>query len=374
MTFGTEITIGNRESSLHDIARCLLLAQVILGHMAGIALPTIPHMLHDPGENAALIAYRLLTRFGSQAAFLFVFLSGFMVAGPLFRGAVTGAFPNASAYYRKRMKRILPVAVLAILLTAALDLIATHALGLGKLYRTGLGYDATIELSWLNFFGNLAFLQPTFVHAFGSNGPLWTLGYIVQYYVLGYALLSLSVSLSIKRRPWCLPLLTLIILIGMTTINLEWAVLFLSWLAGGMTRLIRTPRKLGPALLVLGALLFVVSNVAPALVSASMSMIIGFCFVAWTRSLPEGPPQGGNRFLSFLAAETYTVYAIHYPIIVFIAATAFPSGASQTGSFTSYVLLSICMVSISTLVISKLVDRAIRARFVLNPDNSPSNN
>lgn len=73
-----DLKLGKHESLYHDLLRIMLIFQVIVGHVAAVTLPQMPVLLAEPVGNATEITLKLLTRYGPQAAYLFVFLSGYM--------------------------------------------------------------------------------------------------------------------------------------------------------------------------------------------------------------------------------------------------------------------------------------------------------
>lgn len=337
------------ESVLHDLLRCILIAQVVLGHLAAIALPDIPTLRMNGADNAFLIAYRLLTRFGPEAAYLFVFLSGYMVGGPLIRSFSSNTSPSFFQFTTKKLSKLAPVAFIALLLTAALDLLAINAFGKGQAYASLLPYDATATLTVVHFLGNILFIQPVAIESFGSNGPLWTLGYIAQYYLLGWVIFKLF---SLDRR---LGLAALLIAAGaMAYVKPEWAVLFLSWIAGSIARNITRPAF--PAMCWLAAAigLFIASNLAPPLISAAMSIATGLCFAMTFKAitLPKKMPRM-RKILRRAGDGIFSLYAIHYPVCMFIFAVLYSRRTISDIEFVTFSAVSLAALIPLTLITDK---------------------
>lgn len=351
--------LGGNESAWHDFIRCVLIAQVVMGHLAGIALVPVPELIAQDRFLDAI--FRLSFRFGGQSAFLFVFLSGVMVGGGLIAALRDGSLPSASAFFSKRMNRILAISVLAILATAALDILAVHVFGKEGVYRHGSVYDMVAALTWPNFFGNLLFLQPVVTPAFGSNGPLWTLGYIVQFYVVAWIIARLWL---LSRIAAIVLLLTVLIAMGLA--KPEWSVLFIGWLVGGFARFLTPGRRMAPFALGGGVAIFVASNLAPSLGSAMLSVPVGILLVFWVKSTSWSLPEGWGRRLRCLSNEIYAIYAVHYPVAMFIFALAIGAPATNSGTFFLYVLGALVAVTAASVLISRAGGEATSAFEVVN--------
>lgn len=345
-SFDADARLGKTESQGHDVLRLILVMQVVLGHAAMIALPDMGHLRQATSGMWPEILYRLLTRFGPQAAYLFVFLSGVMVAGNLFAGLRdSGTVPSFLSFMGRRSKRLVPVTLLSILLTALLDWFACGPLGLHEVYRNGLQSDLTQNYTPVDFLGSSLFLQPIFVDAFGSNGPLWTLGYIFQFYVLGWGLCRI---LQISRTGGSVALLLGVASMGF--VRPEWAILFVGWLIGGMMRLVPFNWPALPPLLA-ATLLMILSNLLPALVSATLSCVVGGLFVAGLRGLHRPLGAFSASFLRQISNDSFVLYAVHFPVMMFVFAVFF-GGIQLTGvQFAAFAASGlIAAITISWLV------------------------
>lgn len=345
------LRLGRAESQWHDVLRLFLILQVVFGHIAAIALPSVPDLTADIAANWPYITYRFMWRFGSQSAFLFVFLSGFMVAGPLLAHLSNQSVPSAGEFFSKRLKRIAPIAICAVLLTAVLDWLSAMAPDGQDLYRHGYAYDMVATATWTNFFGNLVFLQPVFVPAFGSNGPLWTLGYIVQYYAIGWVLCRLYTSH--RRVAWAS---LSMVLIAMTLVRPEWSVLFVTWIAGGFARHVKTPSRFRVAFFLLGIAVFVWSNLLDPLIAAGLSIATGFLL---TQALMHGPELrwiSSSAWLRGLSNNSYVIYAVHHAVLVSAYVVAFRGAVGADPRFFLYVGVSVVAVLVASLLVNMLVN------------------
>jgi peptidoglycan/LPS O-acetylase OafA/YrhL len=325
--------------------------------MAAIGLPSFAHLTADLGEDWPYVVYRFTWRFGSQAAFLFVFLSGFMVAGPLMAKLKTEAMPTARVFFTKRLRRIVPIAFGAVLFTALLDALSRTVFNAERLYQGSYAYDMIEATSWTNLVGNLLFLQPVFVDAFGSNGPLWTLGYIVQYYAIGWAFCKFYSKNKI------LGLIALIFaLTAMALASAEWAVLLVSWLGGGLARQISTPKLLRVPFMLLGAAIFVASNLASPLLSAALSIPVGFLVTQAIMHGPAVPRLATNTWLRKVSNDSYVIYAVHHPVLMSVWVVLFGGAVGSNPRFLLYVAASGVAVLAASVILTKLVNRLVAER------------
>ena len=294
------------------LLQLFFVAQVICGHIAMIALPPFVMLTFDEPHDYIIAFWRLTTRFGLQAAYGFIFLSGYFLIPQLYRIVRHKDAAALRHFFLRRLIRIYPVLVAALILTLVLDNIGTAPHQGEAIYRIIPGYNAIEARTLSNFLRNLLSLQPTFSGAFGSNGPLWTLGYIVQFYVVA----TVMAFIAVRNLVW-----TYVSILIITTLAFllkpEWALLFLSWLGGGLVRVVNigTP-KTWPILLVTGIVLFVLSNLAPAMLSiltaafAVAMMVTALTKVDAKTFLPS--------FLSRLSDASYPLYAFHFPILILV--------------------------------------------------------
>lgn len=298
-----------------DLLRLFLVAQVIMGHLAMIAFPAFDTLDLARPADAFVAIFRLLTRFGGEAAFVFIVISGFLLGPRLLASALDApGSETVGRFIMGRLKRIYPTLIAALALTAALDWAAIVWLGAEPLYRTIAVYDAVDRLTWPALLGNMLSLQPTFAEAFGSNGPLWTLGYIVQFYVAASALAAVC---RWNRRA------AIVLLAGLFASALvwdpRWGLLFACWLISGAMRWFpaRSPRT-GWILAGIGLVLFVVSNLPQQVFDVILAGLAGLLWLAAIQApfVPAGPARLPG-WLARINAASYPLYAFHFPLAVF---------------------------------------------------------
>lgn len=352
---GQSWSLPPEASAWLDALRALLIAQVVLGHFAAMALPEIPELGGQDSVFAAfVVAYRLATRFGAQAAFVFVFLSGFLVGGPLLAARREGRTLGFGSFARRRLARILPTLWIAVGLSAFLDTLGAFGLGAAGVYSSQRAYDFVAAMTARNFVGNLLCLEPTFVAAFGSNGPLWTLGYIVQFYLAGFLLFRLIAW----RTGWPFAFAACF-LIAALACGAEWACLFAVWCLGAAARVFPTGARFGswPSLVV-GAALFVAANRAPSLASIFICGASGVLVLGWARATPARLAAAPRRVLSWIASFGYETYAVHYPAAFFVFAVCFRERARDIGTFGLFLAAASLVVVVLSLTIQRIVARS----------------
>lgn len=129
-------------------------------------------------------------RFGHQAVMLFFVLSGFLIHYSMIKAVRPGDQKNNGSwikYYIKRINRIYPPFIFALLFTLFLDYIGKNVLEL-QVYYTGSKYFSLFlskeNFSTPVFLGNLFNVQGFLCSIFGSNIALWSLSFEWWFYLL----------------------------------------------------------------------------------------------------------------------------------------------------------------------------------------------
>jgi peptidoglycan/LPS O-acetylase OafA/YrhL len=144
--------------------------------------------LQSPGLLAK--GFYFLTGFGHEAVMVFFVISGYLVGGKVWSLYREGRF-GWRRYLADRASRLYAVLLVALLLGAALDWSGYLFFNQYGLYNQGyegsiavLGTAPVEKMGWRDFLGNALFLQTIAGPTFGSNGPLWSLAYEWWYYIL----------------------------------------------------------------------------------------------------------------------------------------------------------------------------------------------
>jgi peptidoglycan/LPS O-acetylase OafA/YrhL len=266
-----------------------------------------------------------MTPTGVQAVDIFFVLSGFVIAH-----VCATRERDASAYFVSRAVRICSVAIPALILTVVLDSLGLHL--------NASAYEGPFQpITSRILVRCVLFINEQWnTHRFpGSNGPYWSLGFEVWYYIAFGALLFIA-------RPWKWPVtIALLAFIGPKV-----ALLFPLWLMGvALYHICSAPLTNRPSV---GLILFTTPIVVlvlyqlfphPSLEPFSnvtfdrerlwsfgqdyfvgalfCAHLIGFTIISasFARWL-----DGHSRFIRWIAGATFSVYLIHLPVMTFLAA------------------------------------------------------
>lgn len=330
-----------------DILRALLALMVLFGHsrmllwMPWQEWSVLPH---SPWE-LALGALGSFFRFGHEAVMVFFALSGFFIHLGVARQSATGQPISFGVrdYLSRRARRILPPYYAALVFTCLVDFFGRHWFPRLYLAQTddpivnnsfgAAGYTLDSVLPAL-------FAQPKLLGIrFGGNGPLWSIGHEVFF----YALYPLFMWVWLRNRA----------LAYGTGLVIGWLCYYYpiaGWWSGTM---VNYPVWLSGALL---AEMICQHHSQPA--SRWLSPLSAFVALAslWTvYRLPESNPwhlplnillgtsaitsfatmsidltsTSPGRLLEWLGTRSYSLYAFHFPVIVFLSAWCFQTAGQR---------------------------------------------
>ncbi|MCU1322065.1 MAG: hypothetical protein JWM43_1714 [Acidobacteriaceae bacterium] len=320
--------VDSSASVLFDLFRGLAALLVFLEHGRNLLFVDYPDLV---SHRLLLAVPYVLCGAGHQAVVVFFVLSGYFISGAVF-SAVRRNQWLWSDYLVRRLVRLWVVLVPALLFCALWDKWGIYLGHAPELYRGAVQNhmlrDVGQSLTPGIFFGNLFFLQSIFVDTFGSDSALWSLANEFWYYILfplGFFALRRSTRLAHR------------LLYGLLFVGTAWLVRggilfgFPIWLAGTLLLFVLPPRfdpRRARLLRVVSTpvyllLLFFLAKVhgIPGLVSDYLLTVATFAFLwilqsANHRSDPKSPFV---RFSRELARFSYTLYAVHIPLLVFMA-------------------------------------------------------
>lgn len=277
--------------------------------------------------------------FGGLAVELFFVLSGYCVhrrrAFSLAKDPQTklDIFP----FLFKRFSRIYPVYFVALCLTSLVDnYVRTYNPSF-----VNLGQDNSVYA----FFASLLALQGIAAPIFGSNTVLWTLSLEIHFYIL-YPLLY---HISRKLGANFVLLVTFIVNIGYTVAEMIWKIseslpykgsgipIFAAyWFLWGVGFYI-AEMEAGRAKLPKGAMVLVVISIPIMLVSAflklweiaSLGASLAFGGLIYWSITPTGKAIWNGsvgRCFAFVGFFSYSVYAIHRPVLLLLRVLLTPNG------------------------------------------------
>jgi peptidoglycan/LPS O-acetylase OafA/YrhL len=255
------------------------------------------------------------------------------------------------------MSRLWVVLVPALLLTLILDFGGTHwfASAQNIYHNPASPYGAMLaqRLTATAFLGNLFFLQGILTPTFGSNEPLWSLSYEFWFYLFFPLLLTAVLpagKLGMRLASGVL-FCALLVFCG-------WSIsaYFALWGCGALAALL--PLRLSaPAVRVLLPVTLLTMVAAMfAILKAHLSrfageMLLGFVFmgVLWTILHLRGATVGRvYRTLAQASSKiSYTLYLVHFPLLVFLSAALYPVWSLRRLSISS--LASLFAIDLAVL-------------------------
>jgi peptidoglycan/LPS O-acetylase OafA/YrhL len=374
-SFTTEMPFLN---GLRGIASLL----VVLSHARAFALVDYNELIYRP---PGATAFYFISGLGHQSVMIFFVLSGFLITSSIIRDLNTNSW-SIYWYLANRLFRLLSVLFPALILTLVADLAATKLFSgsefysgrLWSVFHSGPGSDGQgIDLSISTFLGNLFFLQTVAVPVYGSNGPLWSLSNEFWYYTLFplflIALFKIGSASEAKRF-----LSLLLISVGLFLLPIQLSMLGLVWSIGALaawyTNVVRIRRPPG-AIVVLSVavlasgLLFSKWYGSDRIIS-EIIVGLGAGFLILVTSQNQSLPKWLSSVFSVLAAPSYSLYLVHFPVIGLIATALFSAqrmeysakGAALVGF---YVLISVG-VAFFVYHFSEKPSENYRKKFLIN--------
>jgi peptidoglycan/LPS O-acetylase OafA/YrhL len=318
---------------LVDFIRWVMAFLVLIGHVRGIFFASWNELHTKTVFDAALY---VMTGYGDFAVIVFFVLSGYLVGGSLIERRIGLRTPEAfRVYFLKRFARIYIVLLPALGLTLAVDVLGQTAFPpvyAGALELAAVNFAAADRLSWTHAAINILNLQSFFLTPFGSNGPLWSLSYEWWFYVcFGFLMM----------RSWPGIAIGLSLTVILSILQSQFPFYFAVWFAGAAVRAIAAAVPLksvdmtlyytagllaGSTFLGLRLTDFPGLNSA-AVVTVTFSVFLGLHHFAQRSHKATWNLFSARRLNILLAESSYTLYAIHMPLIVVVSALAASSGA-----------------------------------------------
>lgn len=306
-----------------DALRALAAILVVSSHVRNILFLGATARLSAPWK-----IFYFATGFGHQAVMIFFVLSGYWITKTVTRRNVEAGFAW-SDYLIDRLSRLWIVLIPALVLGGILDSIGTYGteapIYFGIQGTNTLTWNVASRLSLSNFAGSLAFVQSLLVEPFGSNGPLWSLANEFWYYIWFPILFSLLRGRRLSTSANVLALTTMIafrqLLPG-----------FACWLFGSLlfyitqyTTMYSTPRRgmmIATILFFFGVLSFsrlphlpIDGWIKDMAVSGSFALLL-FFIIRSQRTYPRWI----EPFCRYGARSSYSLYVVHFPLVVLLAA------------------------------------------------------
>jgi peptidoglycan/LPS O-acetylase OafA/YrhL len=324
--------------SFLDLARWLAAAIVFFGHLRNplfLGYGSLPEV----DRNLIVQGWYFVTGWFGEAVIVFFVLSGFLIGGMGLARLQARTF-DLTDYAIDRTSRLFVAFLPALLLTLLLDFAGSAWFPQAGLYTHTQPMIAekisTPPFESLatptNFFGNVVMLQHFRVPAYGSNTPLWTISAEFWFYFLFGLAAVLLLHRSVRKRGAAIAVGAVVFAI----LGAAFPYLLGLWLIGIGVTLIGRSRLERPLLaLILFVAVLVAARIMHDKVSALMwgqtvrdyGVALSFAYLLYSmrsaRSALLARFAGFNRFM---ADFSYSLYLIHFPLLIFLSSLAFASG------------------------------------------------
>jgi peptidoglycan/LPS O-acetylase OafA/YrhL len=310
MEVGTRPALSTEQQKTHsslvafDLMRGLASTAVLLFHVRGSVF--FEYTSFAPNERTTLVTILFgLTRLGPEAVLVFFVLSGFLVGGQIIERTKNGTF-KLVPYAIDRCTRIFLPLIPACLLTALITLLVFN--------------ETTDPFSIV---ANMIGMNGIFASTLNRNPPLWSISYEIWFYIVGGAIGYLAVKEKCVWTMIVLGISTVIFTILNTPFLLYWA--FGAMMVPCLN--VRYKGSLfvtGVVLAALGTVFYELSSLnnliaTPPVIPIEVSRAL-LC-IGVSVSLPFLCSQYVDRSLEYLrrpasalAAYSYTLYLVHYPV------------------------------------------------------------
>ena len=268
---------------------------------------------------------------------LFFVLSGFLVSHVIWAEVDRSGSFRLGWFYARRVRRLLPAAVLVIIVTAAVQLLVASAP-----QRSGMVRDAQSALVYLSNWHFIADSRDYFAgDAVGASPFLhfWSLSIEEQFYVV--LPLALLLLLRLRRHAVVVLLVLTAVVVGSVALQVAYAgsdptyayyatgtrvyQLAAGVLLAMVTRLVTFPARVGWPLAVLGlASVVVVGSALVDVTPSTRGLLATAASVAVIAGLYAAPSGPAARLLAlpvprFLGQISYGTYLWHWPVILVVA-------------------------------------------------------
>ena len=313
--------INKRLSMYLDLARWIAAGAVVIGHLRS-------YMFVEYGlvtdRNMFIRLFYFLTGFGHEAVMIFFVLSGFLVGGKVLHRVKKGQF-DVRLYAINRVSRLYVVLIGALVIGYILDNI-----GLNYLNNTGIYngtyqielnspvFSAQANLGLYTLLSNILMFQTILTPPLGTNQPLWSLSNEFWYYVLFPIIVIMLIGSSGLKKKGLLAVLLLVLVLFLP---FQMLLYFSMWVMGALVSLLERPivKYFFVSIGSFGfSLLMARVGVLPAFAS---DMLVASAFALTINTLIADRHEIRPVVATFnakMSGFSYSLYSIHYPVMVFI--------------------------------------------------------
>jgi len=306
-----------------------------------------------------------LFAYGHEAVMLFFVLSGFVIHYSTYNQSLKAVRFNVLSYLGKRIKRIYPPFLVALLVTWVLDRIGMnlgYAIYSQQTQFSVINQSIHADHSLLTLLGNFSMLQTLYTLVWGSNGPLWSLMYEWWFYILYIPVFFINKKQSFVSA--FLIGLMFIVSLYIPRETYKWITVFnffFAWYLGVIAADIYLGRLAGNRLRIqLGIFIVAVFAIATyKMGSAYMRdyyVAFGFVILLYL-SLNYYIKLKVFKSLEWISDFSYTLYVIHLPIVVLMSGWLQRKYNGALPIHFGYVFLAIGISLVSSWALHLLVEK-----------------
>jgi len=336
---------------LLDLIRGSAALLVVMGHLRSL--------MFENWKGGDIFAYFFyaITSLGHQAVIVFFVLSGFFVGGSFIADKNKDIFK----YSIKRISRFYTVLIPALVLTWIIDSIGIYLLKANALYggysdNYVLKYDVASRLNLETLFANMIYLQDIIHPTFGSNGALWSLAYEFWFYIIFPLLLFLFSS---NKRNYKIVAFTAIVTM-FYFLGLKGFIFLLIWFIGVLVYSLYKEedinKKIKQSKYKIILILAFICTLLMSFVCRTWGLIadlfLGISFGLLLLVILNSKEISSiylRKIATFIANISFSMYAIHLPILVLIIAF-FTKGNVFEFNFMNlvkYLIILGCVIGLS---------------------------
>jgi peptidoglycan/LPS O-acetylase OafA/YrhL len=326
----------NKSASAHlDMIRGLAAWAVMWGHLRALFFVDFQHLER---RTLPLSVLYFFTGFGHQAVMVFFVLSGFLISSTIIGRRVSGD-RSWHEYAIDRASRLYVVLIPGLLFGLLWDKFGSVLFAFKHVYSQPIDdFGAAVaqsRLTYGTFLGNLFFLQTIVCPTFGSNGPLWSLASEFWYYVLFPVALAAGIAWASRSLRTAIPLTIAAVCVAVF-VGPHILVGFLIWLTGTVLVFAnanwRFQAKSWLNLYALATILLLAASLISARTGRSVilgsDLCVGITFSMFLFAVlqmdMEKVGSVYSRAAQFLAGFSYSLYVLHFPLLVFVRAWLVP--------------------------------------------------
>ncbi len=320
-----------------------------------------------------LVYFFAAFKYGHQSVLFFFVLSGFVIHLKYSKSLLKNpaATFNLRDYLYRRIKRIYPPFLFVVGVTFLLDSIGGslgYSIYSHQTPNALINANITPNHSWGNLIGNLFFWKGPGVDVWGSNTPLWSLKFEWWFYMI-YPLLFLLNRKSVLISG----LLVALIFITATIIPIPSAIEFIQsvleyllfWWFGALLADIYTGRAKIPYLylsafiIILPVMIVYGDNhvkndmMADGLWALGFFGLLNVFFYLQQKGIMFTP----LKRLKWLGDCSYTLYIIHFPILVFLNGVILHASGNYMPKSFIYLVLAVPLIILISYLVHFIVEK-----------------